>query len=53
MHRFRGYLRTLKQYLHTAKGRHDFLDYLRALFIMLMIMLVMYLLIKYLSGEYQ
>jgi len=27
---FLGYARTLKNYLRTPKGRHDFFDYLRA-----------------------
>ncbi|MBQ7198235.1 MAG: hypothetical protein IJS29_03130 [Selenomonadaceae bacterium] len=27
---FFGYLRTLRNYLRTEKGRHDFLDFLRA-----------------------
>ena len=30
-----GYLRTLRNYLRTAKGRHDFFDYLRAALIIL------------------
>ena len=28
-----GYLRTLKNYIATPKGRHDVLDYFRALII--------------------
>ncbi|MBR6012836.1 MAG: hypothetical protein IK062_03510 [Selenomonadaceae bacterium] len=27
---FLGYLKTIKNYLQTPKGRHDFFDYLRA-----------------------
>ena len=30
-----GYLRTIKNYLNTAKGKHDFVDYVRAGFIIL------------------
>ena len=26
-----GYWRTLRQYLATAKGRHDFLEYIQAI----------------------
>ena len=28
-----GYVRTIKNYLRTDKGRHDFIDYIRALII--------------------
>ena len=30
MRRLIGYLRTLRQYMETDKGRHDILDYLYA-----------------------
>lgn len=32
-----AYWRTLQDYFHTEKGRHDILDYLRALFIITML----------------
>ena len=30
MKKFFGYIRTLKMYLRTPKGRHDFKDFFRA-----------------------
>ncbi|WP_196595286.1 hypothetical protein [Pectinatus frisingensis] len=48
-----GYLRTIQQYLHTPKGQHDCLDYLRAILFMLIIMLVIYFLLKSLAGAFQ
>ncbi len=36
MKKFCGYIRALKNYLQTDKGRHDFLDYLQAGFIILL-----------------
>lgn len=52
MCRFTGYLRTLRQYLNTEKGSHDFWDYSRALVIMIIVMLLVCFLVKYLLGEF-
>ena len=40
-----GYLRTLRNYLRTEKGWHDFLDYLRAAAIILLTSLILGLVI--------
>ncbi len=40
------YLRTLKNYLRTAKGRHDFLDYLRAVVLILLTALIVGLILR-------
>lgn len=46
MQRIWGYLRTLRQYLHTEKGWHDFLDDLRAAVWMAAVMAVIWLLLQ-------
>ncbi len=33
--KFFGYIKTLRNYFYTDKARHDFLDYLRAVIIIL------------------
>ncbi len=38
---FCGYLRALRNYLRTEKGRHDFSDYLRAALIILLTSLIL------------
>ena len=40
--KLRAYLRTLRQYTCNAKGRHDILDYGRALFYILLTVLVLW-----------
>lgn len=35
-----GYLRTIRNYLNTAKGKHDFVDYVRAGFFVLVTTLI-------------
>ncbi len=52
MSKIAGYIKTLKQYMQTPKGRHDFIDYTRALFIIIIVMFIVYFLLKYLSGEF-
>ena len=39
----RGYWRTLRQYLSTPKGRHDSLDYGKAVLFILLTILLAYL----------
>lgn len=36
-----GYIRTIKNYLNTAKGKHDFTDYMRAGFIILITTMIL------------
>ena len=38
MTKFSGYLRTIRQYLATPKGRHDVCDYARAAAMLLLTM---------------
>lgn len=42
----RGYLRTLKNYLRTAKARHDFKDYARASAVILLTTAIITLIIR-------
>lgn len=42
----RGYLRTLKNYLCTAKARHDLKDYARALAMILLTTAIIMLVIR-------
>ena len=39
----RGYIQTLRNYLRTPKARHDFKDYTRALAIILLTTLIIFL----------
>lgn len=41
-----GYLRTIRNYLRTAKGKHDFIDYVRAGFGVLVTTLVVNLILR-------
>ncbi len=43
---FRGYLRTLKNYLRTAKARHDLKDYVRAAGIIFFTALIVALVVR-------
>lgn len=36
-----GYIRTIKNYLNTSKGYHDFIDYMRAGFIILITTMIL------------
>ena len=47
MRAFWGYLRTLRQYLATPKGSHDFRDDCRALCIILLTMAILWALLNY------
>ena len=47
METFFGYLKTIRQYYGTAKGRHDILDYLGAFVLILLTIAV-----AYFSGAY-
>ncbi len=53
MTKFFAYIRTIKQYLQTPKGNHDFWDYLKATCIILATMFIIYFLLKYFAGELQ
>ena len=44
--KFFGYVRTLKNYFRTPKGRHDFFDYARAVAIILFTSLIIFLLVR-------
>lgn len=50
MNKIAGYIKTIRQYLKTPKGRHDFWDYLKAAIIISLTMLLVFLLLKYLAG---
>ena len=39
----KNYLRTIKNYLKTPKGRHDFLDYLKAIVLIILTSLIIFL----------
>ena len=41
-----GYLKTLKNYLQTQKGRHDLIDYLRAAVIIIFTTIMMIMVLK-------
>ena len=43
---FFGYLRTLRNYLKTPKGRHDTLDYLKALILIVLTTLILVVILK-------
>ena len=43
---FRGYLRTLKNYLRTPKARHDIKDFARAGAVILFTSLIIYLIVR-------
>lgn len=43
---FFGYLRTLSNYLKTPKGRHDTLDYLKALILIVLTTLILVVILK-------
>lgn len=43
METFFGYLRTIRQYIETPKGRHDTLDYLKAVILILITIMAVYL----------
>ncbi|MBR4384450.1 MAG: hypothetical protein IKP64_12945 [Selenomonadaceae bacterium] len=42
----RGYFRTLKNYFRTPKARHDFKDYARAVAIIFLTSLIVYLIVR-------
>ena len=46
MKKFFGYVRTLRNYLHSPKGSHDFKDYARALVIILLTALIIFLVVS-------
>ncbi len=41
-----GYLRTLRNYLKTPKGRHDTFDYLKALMLVVLTTLILVVILK-------
>ena len=41
-----GYLRTIKNYLRTPKGRHDTLDYLKAFIIIILTTLIVMVVLR-------
>lgn len=41
-----GYLRTIKNYLQTPKGRHDTLDYLKALVLIVLTTLIVMVVLR-------
>ena len=41
-----GYFRTLKNYLQTKKGRHDAIDYLKALILIALTTLIVMVVLK-------
>ncbi|MBQ4494300.1 MAG: hypothetical protein II968_00885 [Selenomonadaceae bacterium] len=41
-----GYLRTLRNYLRTPKARHDFKDYARALCMILLTALIIFVILR-------
>lgn len=43
---FFGYVRTLRNYFRTAKAQHDFKDYARALAIIFLTTLIIFLIIR-------
>ncbi|MGL6015341.1 MAG: hypothetical protein ACRCZU_04495 [Selenomonadaceae bacterium] len=42
-----GYLRSIFQYIQTPKGRHDFLDDLRALLIIALTIVIVLVVLKF------
>ncbi|MBR2142562.1 hypothetical protein [Anaerovibrio sp.] len=42
-----GYIKTCKQYIATAKGKHDVLDYARAVVVILFVCIVVLFVICY------
>ena len=41
-----GYLKTIKNYLQTSKGKHDVTDYLRAVIIIVFTTIVIIMMLK-------
>ena len=44
--KFFGYIQTVKNYLQTDKGQHDFVDYIRAGFLFLVTTLIINLILR-------
>lgn len=42
----RNYLKTLKKYFQTPKGRHDILDYLKAMILITLTTIILLIIIK-------
>ena len=42
----RNYLKTIKEYLNTPKGKHDFIDYLKAIILIILTSLILLIIIK-------
>jgi len=48
---FWGYMKTLYQYIQTPKGNHDFFDYIQFFFLMGIVSVVLFMVIKWICGN--
>jgi len=46
-----GYMKTLYQYIQTPKGNHDFFDYLQFFFLIGLISVALFMVIKWICGS--